>query len=611
MQKAASRAGQGHQVVTSVRNTAVVGKRTLVEGLAATPVAVQRKASAGSAVESGPHENASAAHDAREHSTIDVLFGTPFVARVPGASSPRSGGTVTGGAELRVSEPGDASEREADRVADAMMQDEPHDQARARGGHDKEPAEGSEEHNTLLLGAMAQGGESLGPEQQPPPIEEAPAAPAIQTKPHPQGCVCCSHLQRSATESSTQAGPTVEQSIADMKGGGQSLPADVREGFESRFGHDFGGVRVHTDERAHLATKALNAQAFAIGGDIAFAPGQYQPDTAAGQHLLAHELTHVVQQGGASSRAAGGPEVSTGVQRHVQRGFFGKLWGGIKKVGSAIGNAFKSVGSAIWSGLKWLGDKLGTLIRDGFMWLINLVRDLPERLGRLIVTVAQGIWGVITFVPELVMQIAKHGFNGLGKWLGAKLLAGAAWVGTVVLRLLDLVGAPEIGELLLHLFSSVRKLTSNETTAGKLVLGDGAVRWNDVRVGSGGVLDLIWKVNSGRPFTTWHTINAPPGTSVATMVHELAHVYQYERAGTLYMAQALHAQATRGAGAYEYGDLVAHRSAGKKLSDFNREEQAQIAEDYYNRVELGINPPGPDLLAAFNFYIAQMKAGQL
>lgn len=568
----------------------------------------------------------------------------------PGGATPAEPTKAEGANGLRVSEPGDSSEREADRVADELMRGDLHGLASGHGGSspaappgpgapgapggpgapgpstprdlaggagelEQAPPEGSEEHTALLLGGIAQGGGVPGlPAPQPTPeVETVSDVPTIQPKAHPQGCVCCSHLQRSGGEPAGQASPAVEQHIAAMKGGGQSLPAHVREAFEARLGHDFSAVRIHTDERAQQATKALNAQAFAIGSDIAFAPGQYQPDTAAGQHLLAHELTHVVQQGAAPARGAGGAgaDVSKGVQRHVQRGFFDSLWQGVKKIGSSIWSGLKTVGSAIWSGLKWLGNKLGTLIRDGFMWLVNLVRDLPERLGRLIITLAQGLAGIITFLPELIIQIVKHGFSGLGKWLGAKLVAGAAWVGTVVLRVLDLIGFPEIGELLLHLFSSVRKLTSEEKAAGKSVLGSGAIRWNDVRVGSGGVLDLIWKVNDGRPFTSWHTINAPPGTPLHTMVHELTHVYQYERVGTLYMAQALHAQATRGAGAYVYGDLVAHRTAGKKYSEFNREEQAQIADDYYSKVLHGRGTLSPDLVDAYKFYIAQLQAGQL
>ena len=72
---------------------------------------------------------------------------------------------------------------------------------------------------------------------------------------------------------------------------------------EPRFGRDLGGVRIHTDAAAARAAEAPNAAAFTVGGDIHFAEGRYQPDTLPGRHLLAHELTHTVQQEG---RRAGG-----------------------------------------------------------------------------------------------------------------------------------------------------------------------------------------------------------------------------------------------------------------------------------------------------------------
>ena len=73
---------------------------------------------------------------------------------------------------------------------------------------------------------------------------------------------------------------------------------------ESRFGSDFSGVRVHTDSRAVGAAGTLNAQAFTRGQDIYFGDGRYQPDTPSGQRLLAHELTHVVQQEAAPPQQA-------------------------------------------------------------------------------------------------------------------------------------------------------------------------------------------------------------------------------------------------------------------------------------------------------------------
>ena len=61
-------------------------------------------------------------------------------------------------------------------------------------------------------------------------------------------------------------------------------------------GHDFGDVRVHTDATASDSARSVNAQAYTVGSDIVFQSGTYAPDTDGGRHVLAHELTHVVQQ---------------------------------------------------------------------------------------------------------------------------------------------------------------------------------------------------------------------------------------------------------------------------------------------------------------------------
>ncbi|HTX91840.1 MAG TPA: DUF4157 domain-containing protein [Anaerolineales bacterium] len=82
--------------------------------------------------------------------------------------------------------------------------------------------------------------------------------------------------------------------------GGFSLPAGTRNRMEAHFGRDFSGVRVHTDQSASRSAEALSANAYTFGRDIVFRQGQYAPDTARGQALLAHELTHTLQQGGES-----------------------------------------------------------------------------------------------------------------------------------------------------------------------------------------------------------------------------------------------------------------------------------------------------------------------
>jgi hypothetical protein len=82
---------------------------------------------------------------------------------------------------------------------------------------------------------------------------------------------------------------------------GRPLDAATREHFEGWFGRDFTDVRVHTGSDAAASADALAADAFTVGSDMAFAPGRYAPDTPQGQRLLAHELTHVVQQTDAAS----------------------------------------------------------------------------------------------------------------------------------------------------------------------------------------------------------------------------------------------------------------------------------------------------------------------
>lgn len=83
-----------------------------------------------------------------------------------------------------------------------------------------------------------------------------------------------------------------------LRSGGKPLPSSTRKYFEEQFNHDFSDVRIHTDSKAAEAAKALNAEAFTVGTDIAFAKGSDRLETAAGKRLLAHELTHVVQQRG-------------------------------------------------------------------------------------------------------------------------------------------------------------------------------------------------------------------------------------------------------------------------------------------------------------------------
>ncbi len=103
----------------------------------------------------------------------------------------------------------------------------------------------------------------------------------------------------------------VETRINTLKGKGQPLSLPQRQFFEQRFGHDFSHVRVHTDDSAAKTAREVKAHAFTTGNDIVFAPGQYNPETTEGKRLIAHELTHVIQQGNASAQPANPDAVST------------------------------------------------------------------------------------------------------------------------------------------------------------------------------------------------------------------------------------------------------------------------------------------------------------
>ncbi len=102
-------------------------------------------------------------------------------------------------------------------------------------------------------------------------------------------------------EGEAEVTPEVESAIERSRGGGQALDTGVRRQMEAAFGSDFGGVRIHTGSESHLLNRAVNAIAFTTGRDIFFSDGAYVPQSSGGRGLLAHELTHVVQQGGSSS----------------------------------------------------------------------------------------------------------------------------------------------------------------------------------------------------------------------------------------------------------------------------------------------------------------------
>jgi len=101
-------------------------------------------------------------------------------------------------------------------------------------------------------------------------------------------------IQRRAASPDAGIAPPIVHEV--LRSPGVPLDPALRADLEPRFGHDFSRVRVHTDARAAQSADAVSAHAYTVGRDVVFASGQYVPHSAAGKKLLAHELTHVLQQ---------------------------------------------------------------------------------------------------------------------------------------------------------------------------------------------------------------------------------------------------------------------------------------------------------------------------
>lgn len=160
--------------------------------------------------------------------------------------------------KLKVSEPGDQYEREADSVADRVMR----------------------------MSAPPQ-----------PPDDVTPPRQAVQRQ-----CVACERedgiLQRKANPvNPVDTAPVNSGSAVGLSGSGSPLGPAERSFFEPRFGRDLSQVRLHTGADADHAARGVDALAFTVGNDVAFRQGYYSPNTDSGRRLLAHELTHTIQQG--------------------------------------------------------------------------------------------------------------------------------------------------------------------------------------------------------------------------------------------------------------------------------------------------------------------------
>ena len=180
----------------------------------------------------------------------------------------------------------------------------------------------------------------------------------------------------------------------------------------------------------------------------------------------------------------------------------------------------------------------------------------------------------------------------------------------------DLLRGPWLFQLVWRLVTRVSGLTEAEIDAASQVLGVDTVRYQAVRIAQGGLLPLLFKANKSRAFTTFHTINLPTQgrhsrEHLDLLAHELVHVRQFEIVGSVYIGQALRAQRTDGYGYGGWGRLALDRADGKRFKDYNREQQGQIAQDYYVDVVATQAATDAPVRLAYDPFIEELKAGEL
>jgi hypothetical protein len=195
-----------------------------------------------------------------------------------------------------------------------------------------------------------------------------------------------------------------EQELKTSKGAGSELPKPVRSQMETAMGADLSGVRIHTGNKAAQMSESIHAQAFTHGNHIFFNEGKYNPGSTAGQHLLAHELTHTIQQGGAVRRkekqekpeTVQKTEVAAGAV-HIQRDALGDAWdatGG--QLVDAAGEALEFTETLFWEVVERLGGS----------GLSSILRQIQAE-------------GAFNFFKNKMLAAVDHVFDGLQNTAGA------------------------------------------------------------------------------------------------------------------------------------------------------------------------------------------------
>ena len=183
--------------------------------------------------------------------------------------------------KLKIGEPNDKYEQEADRVAEQVMR------------MPNNAATGPATFSAAEYGSFQNIGNTASPEIQRlcPECEEKLQRQPVEEEEETV------FRRKKDNGGTSEVMPGLEMQISNLRGKGNRLPKSLRTFFEPRFGLNFEHVKIHTDSKAAKSAQTLNARAYTVGQNIVFGADQYAPGTVAGKRLLAHELTHTLQQG--------------------------------------------------------------------------------------------------------------------------------------------------------------------------------------------------------------------------------------------------------------------------------------------------------------------------
>ncbi|WP_293163664.1 DUF4157 domain-containing protein [Okeania sp. SIO2C9] len=210
-------------------------------------------------------------------------------------------GSMTIQPKLTIGESNDAYEQEADRVASRVV-----DEINAPAPIQRQTGEEELQREPQLSAIKLQG--KTGEKD----LGYSPKKPIVQWKGIEEGVL----LRRAAVNRMNgyrggEATGDLESSINSARGSGQPLDQGLQEKMGQAMGADFSGVRVHTDAQSDQLNQSIQAKAFTTGQDVFFRQGAYEPSSRGGQELIAHELTHVVQQNGVAVQRKSHSEVET------------------------------------------------------------------------------------------------------------------------------------------------------------------------------------------------------------------------------------------------------------------------------------------------------------